>query len=183
MNELYTTALNGTVKVRAININGEPWFVAADVCRTLGYNEKSNGSVNTHHALNSLDANEINTHRIPGTRGRPSKVISESALYRLIMRSDKPEAKVFQDWVCRVVLPSIRKDGGYFMGEEKVLTREMSDDEFMAHAAVFINAKLEGLAAARLNSQPSFQTPELISLPSTPMSLSNVDDVNTHGGC
>jgi hypothetical protein len=50
--------------------------------------------------------------------------VSESGLYKLIMRSDKPEAKDFQDWVTRVVLPAIRKDGGYVMGEEKVATGE-----------------------------------------------------------
>ena len=112
MKELNTFAIGGIAKVRVIDIDGEPWFVAADVCRILGYNEKSNGSVNTHHALAPLDANEINTHRIPGTRGRPSKVVSESALYRLIMRSDKPEAKVFQDWSCRHVLPALPTHGG-----------------------------------------------------------------------
>lgn len=41
--------------------------------------------------------------------------ISESGLYKLILRSDKPEAKAFQDWVTKVVLPAIRKDGGYVM--------------------------------------------------------------------
>ena len=48
-------------------------------------------------------------------------LISESGLYKLVMRSDKPEARQFQDWVTRVVLPAIRKDGGYIQGEEKVI--------------------------------------------------------------
>lgn len=47
-------------------------------------------------------------------------IISESGLYKLVMRSDKPQAKPFQDWVTKVVLPAIRKDGAYVMGEEKV---------------------------------------------------------------
>ncbi|MCC5978084.1 MAG: hypothetical protein JJU21_08480 [Salinarimonas sp.] len=48
------------------------------------------------------------------TKGNPNKnVISESGLYKLIMRSDKPQAREFQDWVTRVVLPAIRKDGMY----------------------------------------------------------------------
>lgn len=56
-----------------------------------------------------------------GTRGGHSfAAISESGLNKLIMRSDKPEAKPFQEWVTRDVLPAIRKDGGYIMGEEKV---------------------------------------------------------------
>ncbi|MDQ7835598.1 MAG: BRO family protein [Humidesulfovibrio sp.] len=49
-------------------------------------------------------------------------VISESGLYKLIMRSDKPAAKRFQNWVTREVLPALRKDGMYVMGEEKVKT-------------------------------------------------------------
>ncbi len=48
--------------------------------------------------------------------------MAEPGLYRLIMRSDKPEAREFQTWVTRDVLPAIRKDGGYVMGEEKVRT-------------------------------------------------------------
>ncbi|MEY9198345.1 prophage antirepressor-like protein [Sinorhizobium fredii] len=53
-------------------------------------------------------------------RGSPPNCISESGLYRLIMRSDKPEAREFQDWVTRIVLPPICRDGGYILGEEKV---------------------------------------------------------------
>lgn len=52
-------------------------------------------------------------------------LISESGLYKLIMRSDKPAAREFQDWVTHVVLPAIRKDGAYIMGEEKVATGEL----------------------------------------------------------
>lgn len=46
-------------------------------------------------------------------------LLSESALYKLILRSDKPDAKAFQDWVIRDVLPAIRKDGIYVAGKEK----------------------------------------------------------------
>lgn len=61
--------------------------------------------------------------------GRLVNLISESGLYKLVMRSEKPQAKAFQDWVKKDVLPAIRKDGGYIMGEEKVATGEMSEDE------------------------------------------------------
>jgi prophage antirepressor-like protein len=56
-------------------------------------------------------------------------IVSESGLYKLVMRSDKPEARSFQDWVTRDVLPSIRKDGDYIMGEEKLKTGEMGEDK------------------------------------------------------
>ncbi len=52
------------------------------------------------------------------------KAISEAGLYALILRSNKPEAKAFQKWVTSVVLPAIRKDGAYVIGEEKVATGE-----------------------------------------------------------
>lgn len=50
------------------------------------------------------------------------------------MRSNKPEARAFQDWVTKVVLPAIRKDGAYVMGEEKVVTGEMTEDELVLKA-------------------------------------------------
>jgi prophage antirepressor-like protein len=59
-------------------------------------------------------------------RGAPStNVISESGLSKLIMRSDKPEAVAFQDWVTREVLPAIRKTGGYMLaGADKEAIHE-----------------------------------------------------------
>lgn len=51
-----------------------------------------------------------------------AKLMTESGLYKVLFQSRKPEARAFQDWVTRVVLPAIRKDGGYIMGEEKVAT-------------------------------------------------------------
>ncbi len=65
-------------------------------------------------------------------------LLSESGLYKLIMRCDKPEALPFQDWVAREVLPAIRKDGAYIMGEEKVRTGEMPMKE--------MTLRLRGLA-------------------------------------
>lgn len=73
-------------------------------------------------------------------------VVSESGLYKLIMRSDKPEARRFQDWVTRDVLPAIRKDGAYIMGEEKVATGEMDEDAFVLKAYEMLKRKVERLA-------------------------------------
>lgn len=111
--------------IRVVEINGEPWFVAADVCRVLGLD-------NTGMALRKLDDDQVgNINRIAvGMKpGRAAKIVSESGLYDLIMRSDKPVARPFRSWVTRVVLPAIRKDGMYVAGEEKVATGEMSEDE------------------------------------------------------
>lgn len=113
--------------MRVVEIDGQPWFVAADVCAAVGIERSDN-------LLRHLRADEktVTPHRvrasIPSLHHR-SVIISESGLYKLVMRSDKPAARKFQDWVTRDVLPAIRKDGMYVAGEEKVATGEMSIEE------------------------------------------------------
>lgn len=131
--------------IRIVDIKGEPWFVAADVCKAVGYCTKKDGSVNTTIALQPLSQGEVSTYQISEKQGRPSKVISESGLYKLIMRSDKPQARAFQDWVTRDVLPAIRKDGGYIMGEEKLASGELSEDEFILRAMTMQKNKIDRL--------------------------------------
>lgn len=110
-----------------VELDGNPWFVAADVCRSLGLKANpSNGSFNNHYGR--LAADEKTLYGPTGFSSR-LMLLSESGLYKLIMRSDKPQAREFQDWVTREVLPAIRKDGMYLAGEEKVRTGEMSEDE------------------------------------------------------
>ena len=104
-NTLTTFAYNAAT-IRVIDIDGEPWFVAADVCRVLGIK-------NTANAVRPLARDEQSVYQMNTGGGLPRKTISESGLYKIIMRSDKPEAKAFQDWVTREVLPSIRKTGKY----------------------------------------------------------------------
>lgn len=137
--------MDTTFPVRIVALNGQPWFVAADVCKALGYNVKADGSVNTHQALKPLAAEEVTTTQISGNRGQHPKLISESGLYKLVMRSDKPQARLFQDWVTRDVLPAIRKDGAYVMGEEKVASGEMDEDEFVLKAMTILQKKVERL--------------------------------------
>lgn len=71
--------------------------------------------------------------------------IPESDLYRLVMRSNKPNAKEFQNWVVETVLPTLRKDGMYVMGEEKVATGELSEDEFILRAMSLLQDKVDRL--------------------------------------
>ena len=79
---------------------------------------KSLGLTNVSAPTLNLTIRDVQNFRVKGTRGRANKIISESGLYKLLFQSRKPQAKPFQDWVTRVVLPAIRKDGGYIMGEE-----------------------------------------------------------------
>ena len=139
--EFNTNGVNNTIRV--IEIEGEPWFVASDALSAMGYTQGNYAGIRR-----KLGDNEKGVKRIP-TLGGPQNVsiISESGLYKLVMRSDKPEARAFQDWVTRVVLPAIRKDGGYIMGEEKLATGEMSEDDFIATALQMATNKLKRVEA------------------------------------
>ena len=114
--------------VRVFQLGGDPWFVVADVCRAIDLYVKTDGTVNTTNALRCLSKDQYQVIDTPSQRGGKLNILSESGLYRLVMRSDKPEARQFQDWVTREVLPSIRKDGGYIAGEELVKTGELDEE-------------------------------------------------------
>lgn len=97
---------NGS-QVRTVKMNGEPWFVAKDVCDILELD-------NSSQALTRLDADEKNTITLNEGIGNPLKsVVSESGLYSLILSSRKPEAKQFKKWITSEVLPAIRQTGSY----------------------------------------------------------------------
>jgi hypothetical protein len=61
----------------------------------------------------------------------PLNIIDKRGLYRLTIRSRKPVARPFQDWVVRVVLPAIEKNGGYVLGQERVVTGELTLDDYL----------------------------------------------------
>lgn len=94
--------------LRVVMIDGEPWFVASDVCGALALE-------NTTKALLRLDEDEQALISIQGiSRGNDQvNVINESGLYSLVLGSRKPEAKKFKKWVTSEVLPAIRKTGRY----------------------------------------------------------------------
>ena len=96
-----------TQSVRVLIIDGEPWFVAVDVCAALHIN-------NNRMALERLDDDERGVS-VMDTPGGPQKmsIINESGLYALILTSRKPEAKKFKKWVTSEVLPTLRKQGHY----------------------------------------------------------------------
>lgn len=102
-------------QIRIIEKDGEPWFVVTDVFNTLSYPKGSRT-----YQMNQLGAFEKGVLKIQTPRGaQDANIISESGLYKLIMRSNKPEAKEFQNWVTQVVLPAIRKDGAYVQGKRR----------------------------------------------------------------
>lgn len=96
-----------TQALRAVIIDGEPWFVAADVCGALALDD-------TSKAVSRLDDDEKGTNTVRTPSGdQEMLIINESGLYSLILTSRKPEAKKFKKWVTAEVLPSIRKTGRY----------------------------------------------------------------------
>lgn len=96
--------------VRTVEVNGETWFVLSDVCKILDIG-------NTTDVTNRLDQDEFDKIEVVNSIGRKqqSSVVSESGLYNIILRSNKPEAKPFRKWVTSEVLPTIRKTGTYAM--------------------------------------------------------------------
>ena len=98
--------------VRVIMHDGEPWFVASDVARALGYANPAE-AIQDH----CKKVNKINHHSktLPPSPPVNILIIPESDVYRLVMRSNLPNAEKFQDWVVEEVLPSIRKTGSYSM--------------------------------------------------------------------
>lgn len=102
-------------KVRAVVKDGEPWFIASDVCESLGL---SNPTV----SVNRLDADERSKFNL-GRQGEVNTV-NEYGLYNLVLGSRKPEAKAFKRWITHEVIPMIRKHGGYLTPDkvEEILT-------------------------------------------------------------
>lgn len=103
--------------VRVVEKDGEPWFVARDVCEALGFDDG-----HTNDAIRGLDDDEKATPlKIVGRNDsnglrKDALLINEPGLYSLILRSNKPEAKVFKRWIVREVIPTIRKTGSYGRG-------------------------------------------------------------------
>lgn len=121
---------------------GEPWFVAKDVCDILG--------IDTNHLREALDDDEITNLRnseVWNQPGRAPLIISEPGLYKLIMRSRKPEAKELQRWVTHEVLPQIRKTGGY------IPTTDADDDMTILAKAVMIGQRTMEAQKQRIAEQ------------------------------
>jgi prophage antirepressor-like protein len=121
-NELQLFGFDGQ-DIRVSMQNGEPWFVLKDVCGVLGVG-------NSRDVSARLADDEKGVDLIDTLGGKQEvTIINEFGLYSVLSRSDKPEAKRFQRWVNHEVLPSIRKHGGYIVGQS-----EMSREEFLAKA-------------------------------------------------
>ena len=118
-------------QIRTVEINGKLYFVANDVARALGYKRPADAV--TAHCKGSVK------HRCLTDAGEQElKVIPEGDIYRLTTRSKLPSAEKFESWVFDEVVPSIRTNGGYIVGQET-----LSDDELMAKAILVAQKKIK----------------------------------------
>lgn len=136
--------------IRTLTEDGEPWFVASDIAKALGYRMASDMN-------RRLDDDEKGTRsvRTPGGT-QEMTVISEAGLYGAVLGSKLPEAKAFKRWVTHEVLPAIRRDGGYMAAKpdetpEEIMARALRiADETMRRQ----RERIEGLAAENDELRP-----------------------------
>lgn len=114
--------------VRVVTKEGEPWFVAADVCKVLEIDQVTN-------AIRKLDDDEKKATliSIKGGNGAVStkevNIVSEPGLYSLVLGSRKPEAKAFKRWVTHEVIPTIRKHGVYMT--DRAIEQTIQDPDYI----------------------------------------------------
>ena len=114
-------------KVRTLTFEtGQTWWVLKDVCEVLGLSNPS-------RVAQRLDDDEVskfdlrpNSELGRGLLNTEANIVNESGLYKIVLRSDKPEAREFQRWVTHDVLPSIRMHGGYMLGQEHMTPEQMA---------------------------------------------------------
>ncbi len=117
----------GTHPVRVVTIDGEPWWVAADVCSVLGI-------IDVRDAVNRLYSDDRVQTPVVDSAGRINPntwAINESGMYELVIRSDKPNAREFRRWITSEVLPEIRRTGSY-----SVVPLQPLDDLDMVEVAI-----------------------------------------------
>ena len=144
--EIFNNPLFGSVRAFA-DENGEPWFVAADVARVLGYDH-------TPHATRLLDEEERDVHKVDTLGGtQEMTMVNESGLYHLVLLSKKPEAKKFRKWVTEEVLPSIRKTGSYSIAKTNMDIAIYSDDPLERGKAIVAMLEEERAKQALIEQQ------------------------------
>ena len=133
----------GTVRT-TIDEKGDPWFCAKDLCDVLGYKRADNAvrqHVNPSDALKQCVA-RIAKNRYGECNGKmqvvPMIFVNESGFYALVLGSKLPSAVKFKDWVTSVVLPQIRKTGGYIPVKEGE-----SEEETIRNAEEILRATLK----------------------------------------
>lgn len=123
MNDLTTTYNFNGFNVRVYGTVDNPLFVAKDICEAIGIS-------NTSDALQMVDVDDLAKGEVVDSAGRrkETNLVTESGMYTLVLRSNKPEAKVFRKWVTSEVLPAIRKHGMY--ATDMTIDKFLDDPDF-----------------------------------------------------
>ena len=119
--ETYTSKEFG--KIRTVTKDNEPMFCLPDICKALEIK-------NATDVAKRLEEDEVTRLNL-GSQSGETNFVTESGLYAVILRSDKPNAKKFRKWVTSEVLPSIRKNGGYIANQE-----QMTPEQIVANALI-----------------------------------------------
>lgn len=142
--------------VRVVEKDGNPWFVASDVCRALEIK-------NSRDAVSRLDSDMKATVGITDTSSngvtqkREVDSINEAGMYALIFKSRKEEAKQFQRWITNEVIPSIRKHGAYMTPE--VIEQTLCNPDFIIKLATELKTEQEKCKA--LEAEKAINAPKL----------------------
>lgn len=123
MNDLQVFENSEFGEIRTITKDNEPMFCLMDICKALGMK-------NPTMVASRLEDDEVTKFDLGSKRGE-TNFVTESGLYAVILRSDKPNAKKFRKWVTGEVLPSIRKNGGYIANQEN-----LTPEQIVANALV-----------------------------------------------
>lgn len=127
-------------KIRVAGTSDEPLFCLADICRVLELQVTPTKNRLKQDGVSLIKgvSKTTNQHGVTTEQEVKLTFISEQNLYRVIMRSDKPQAEPFQDWVCGEVLPSIRKTGGYMTAR-----KDETPEQIMARALLLAKETID----------------------------------------
>lgn len=147
MNQLQPFNYEGQ-DVRTTISSGELWWALKDVCDVLDI-------ANNRNVATRLDDDEKHVHSVDTLGGKQDLIfISESGLYNVILRSDKPQAKAFKRWVTHEVLPSIRQTGGYNLPKTLPDALRLAADLAEENQRLLPKAEMHDLFLSAENAQP-----------------------------
>ena len=139
MNEIQIFQNSQFGNLRTVMKDGNPWFVAADVCKALELNRTAT------RRLDNDEKGVHSTHTPGGTQDLT--VVSESGLYSLVLGSRKPEARLFKRWITHDVIPAIRANGAYLTPD--VAEQVLSDPDTLIRLATSLKQE----RAARIDAE------------------------------
>lgn len=165
-------------KVRAMNLNGEPWFVGKDVADCLGYAAARN-AIATH-----VDNEDKLTHQISASgQNREMTMVNESGLISLVLGSKLPAAKKFKHWITSEVVPSVLKHGAYMT--PAVLAEMMQNPkslETLVHALITEQAAKEAALKQIEQDKPKVQFYEAVGCVDGTLTLTEMSKLLQNAG-